>query len=390
MNINRKVARDRALPSWSLRRAAWASRTRSAADSEEQVTGPDADRAKSAALDAVGGGTVTRSSPGGGAAPASYEVEVQRRRRLAGRGPRRRPVPARSGRPADDDSGSPTTNGRTRTEGAETTTEAVALSRAAVSERQRDPQGGRGLARGRDHHAAAVRRRDRPHDRQPQPGAASGAAVVGAGEALERLGLEPVREAGPVVGDLEHDRAVVARGRTALTSPPPWRSALSTRLPSACSIRSGSSSAPSPLGRGDARSLARASRARSSNRVRTRSSSTAQLDRLAGDRQPALVRSRDHQQVLGELREPVDLLDGRAKRGAQLLGRAARAPRELELGPQGRQRGAQLVAGVGDEDALALQRGLDPVEHRVERLPEPVDLVLGARAAAGARRCARA
>jgi uncharacterized membrane protein YkoI len=47
-------------------------------DSEEQVTGPDAERAKQAALDATGGGTVSevefQDSDGAG----QYEVEVQR------------------------------------------------------------------------------------------------------------------------------------------------------------------------------------------------------------------------------------------------------------------------------------------------------------------------
>lgn len=47
-------------------------------EGEEQVTGPDADRAASAALDAVGGGSVTEAeyqeADGGGL----YEVEVQR------------------------------------------------------------------------------------------------------------------------------------------------------------------------------------------------------------------------------------------------------------------------------------------------------------------------
>jgi hypothetical protein len=45
-------------------------------DSEEQLTGPSADRAGDAALEAVGGGTVTEveRDDGGGA----YEVEVQR------------------------------------------------------------------------------------------------------------------------------------------------------------------------------------------------------------------------------------------------------------------------------------------------------------------------
>ena len=49
--------------------------------------------------------------------------------------------------------------------------------------------------------------------------------------------------------------------------------------------------------------------------------------------------------------------------------------RELELGSQQRERRPQLVAGVGDERALAHECGLEPGEHRVERLAQPLDLV---------------
>jgi hypothetical protein len=47
-------------------------------DSEEQVTGPDADKAKSAALDAVGGGTVTEIERQEAGGAGVYEVEVER------------------------------------------------------------------------------------------------------------------------------------------------------------------------------------------------------------------------------------------------------------------------------------------------------------------------
>jgi hypothetical protein len=45
---------------------------------EEQVTGPDASRAEAAALDAVGGGTVTEIEHQDGDGAGTYEVEVQR------------------------------------------------------------------------------------------------------------------------------------------------------------------------------------------------------------------------------------------------------------------------------------------------------------------------
>lgn len=47
-------------------------------DSDEQVTGPDAERAKAAALDSVGGGTVTEIEHQDGDGAGLFEVEVQR------------------------------------------------------------------------------------------------------------------------------------------------------------------------------------------------------------------------------------------------------------------------------------------------------------------------
>jgi hypothetical protein len=52
---------------------------------------------------------------------------------------------------------------------------------------------------------------------------------------------------------------------------------------------------------------------------------------------------------------------------------------ELQLGAQQREWAAQLVAGVGDEAALAIERLLEPVEHLVERDREVLQLVAGAR-----------
>jgi Peptidase propeptide and YPEB domain len=47
-------------------------------DSEEQVTGPDAEKAEAAALDAVGGGTVLEAEYQEDGSAGFYEVEVQR------------------------------------------------------------------------------------------------------------------------------------------------------------------------------------------------------------------------------------------------------------------------------------------------------------------------
>jgi uncharacterized membrane protein YkoI len=47
-------------------------------DSEEQVTGPDAEKAKSAAIAAVGGGSVTEVERDDGHGTGAFEVEVKR------------------------------------------------------------------------------------------------------------------------------------------------------------------------------------------------------------------------------------------------------------------------------------------------------------------------
>jgi hypothetical protein len=50
----------------------------SGGESEEQVTGPDAQKAEKAALDVAGGGTVTESEFQESGGAGFYEVEVQR------------------------------------------------------------------------------------------------------------------------------------------------------------------------------------------------------------------------------------------------------------------------------------------------------------------------
>ena len=47
-------------------------------DSEEQLTGPEAEKAKSAAIAAVGGGTVTEVERDDGNGTSAFEVEVSR------------------------------------------------------------------------------------------------------------------------------------------------------------------------------------------------------------------------------------------------------------------------------------------------------------------------
>ena len=70
-----------------------------------------------------------------------------------------------------------------------------------------------------------------------------------------------------------------------------------------------------------------------------------------------------------------------ARRRVELVGAQA----DVELGAHRRQRGAQLVRGVGDEAALLLDAVLDAVEHGVEGRGEVGDLVAGAAGRRGAR-----
>ena len=49
----------------------------------------------------------------------------------------------------------------------------------------------------------------------------------------------------------------------------------------------------------------------------------------------------------------------------------------IEQGALDRQQRAQLVGGVGDEAALAIKRGFQPVEHRVEGVCQLPQLTTG-------------
>ena len=51
--------------------------------------------------------------------------------------------------------------------------------------------------------------------------------------------------------------------------------------------------------------------------------------------------------------------------------------REVELGTQQGEGGPQLVPGLGDEVALAVQSKLEAGEHLVERRAQPLELVAG-------------
>ena len=112
-----------------------------------------------------------------------------------------------------------------------------------------------------------------------------------------------------------------------------------------------------------------------SNRSATRPSSSSTSTVVRSQREPALVSPGQHEEVLREPREALRLLGGGAKRTLELLGRPGPAQRELELGLEHGERRPQLVARIGDEAPLALDRSLEPSEHLVQRLAEPRDLV---------------
>jgi len=71
----------------------------------------------------------------------------------------------------------------------------------------------------------------------------------------------------------------------------------------------------------------------------------------------------------------VAFLDRRHERSPDLRRAVARAQRRLELRLLDGQRRAQLVARLGDEAALALERATEALEHVVERRSEPEYLV---------------
>ena len=131
--------------------------------------------------------------------------------------------------------------------------------------------------------------------------------------------------------------------------PSPCASALSSMFVTAGSSRCRSAITVSPRGASTTMSPRRRLRA-------TLSSSSRTAMPLRRDRQLPLVGAREHEQVLREPDQPVGLLAARGQRGAQLRRRAVARERDVDLRLEDRQRGAQLVAGVGDEAALLRQR----------------------------------
>ena len=220
---------------------------------------------------------------------------------------------------------------------------------------------------------AAVRAGDHLDDREAESRAARTARVVGTAEPVER----PSREAGGNPGPSSATWSSTPSPFTwtkSSTAPSPYTSALSTRLPSACSSLAGSAStkASVPL---DTATLRPRSRAAAFETGRHVFEDFARRDPRAPNRKLSLIRSRDQKQVLCQVRQPFRLLRRRAQRLLELIVRARPAQRELELRAQQRQRCTQLVARVGDEAPFVLERGLEPLQHVVQRFRELRDLV---------------
>ena len=119
------------------------------------------------------------------------------------------------------------------------------------------------------------------------------------------------------------------------------------------------------------------SSARAANRAAAASSSPCAVDRLGTDRQAAWSERAISSRSAASDGQAVGLLGRRAERSLELVAAAWMAQRELELGAQERERRPELVARIGHEAALVLERRLEPLEHVVQRLGEPRDLVPG-------------
>ena len=219
------------------------------------------------------------------------------------------------------------------------------------------------------------RARSRRRSQSPSPAPPPASRDVDPAEALEaRAGRKSAGNPSP---SSRHAQRRPSRSRPrppSRTVPAPCRSALSTRLPSACSRRTRSPVKTSSSRRGHLELAPRRSRTRV-EATRDRVEDLAHGVPVEAQRKPALVGPREHEQILGEPHEPLDLLRRRAKRASSSSCERGRAQRELELGAERRERRPQLVARVGDEAALARESLLEAAEHLVQRLAEAADLV---------------
>ena len=227
-----------------------------------------------------------------------------------------------------------------------------------------------------------VRRDHGTDDGEPQPRAVHGRAFhAAAAERLEQL-LHPLRRDLRPAGRHPQLGRAGASGTGARRPPSRRRRCAARRSPPGC--RPPARAAPGRPGPGPARRAPRPAaparrprRATAASAGRTTSARSTGADHgqlgcprcgpaAAG---PAMRSSARRVASRTTVAHPAQLLDVGVGIGEG----------HVDLGAQHRQRGAQLVAGVGDEPALGVERGLQPVEHRVEPGGQLGDLAAGSR-----------
>ena len=198
----------------------------------------------------------------------------------------------------------------------------------------------------------------------------------------------PARGVGAVEA-LEHVRQVLlgeARARGRAPSASPSRSATSTAPPGGLHL----TRVVEQVGHRAARS-ARARRARASARARVVDAPACRVARRARSTRPSTSSSSRTSSSASPARVPrassttsptsagqlVQLLDDVGPQRLALVGRQPVGVLErLDVGPQAGDRRAQLVAGVGDQLALGVDRALERVERGVEAAGQPGELVV--------------
>ena len=227
---------------------------------------------------------------------------------------------------------------------------------------------------------------DGPDDRQAEARRAAAVAVA-AHEALEHVGAQVGRDAGAVVLDREDDLAVARADRR--VDPRPGRRVADGVLHEVerhpVQLVAG---AVDDRGLGvDGEVMVVGERAELGRGVHEDLPEVGRAVRLVAVR----VRAGEQEEVADE---PAHALRGAQRRVRGLAALAVEdLDEQLEVGEDARERRAQLVRGVRDELALALERllrlvarCLEAVEHVLERAPELGDLVVGARTAGASRR----
>src|SRR5271165_6570718 len=151
---------------------------------------------------------------------------------------------------------------------------------------------------------AAVRLRDRAHDRQAQACSASAACWIGAGEALERLVDETGWKAWTEVLDVELHASMVGRGPH-LHATSAVAQGVVDQIAKRLLEPLGISQQATVLRDGDVDSCVFGIEA-----VAHPAQEIGDVDIRAADGQRSFIRAREHEQIVGERREAIDLLIG--------------------------------------------------------------------------------